>query len=85
MMDCYYHHIYLSKDSLSRGTCVAQSVKHLILDLGLGHDLIVPEFEPRIRFSALMAQSLLGILSLLSALPPLVLALSFSLSLRINQ
>ena len=35
--------------------------------------------------SALTAQSLLGILSPLSALPPLVLSLSFSLSLKINK
>ena len=35
-----------------RGTWVAQSVKHLTLDFGSGHDLVVHEFEPLIRLCA---------------------------------
>ena len=31
----------------SRGTWVAQSVKHLTLDFSSGHDLTVREFKPR--------------------------------------
>ena len=31
---------------------MAQSVKLLTLDLGSGHDLIVPEFEPHLQFHA---------------------------------
>ena len=31
-----------------RGACVAQSVRHLSLDLGSGHDPMVCETEPRV-------------------------------------
>ena len=48
---------------------MAQTVKHLTLGFGSGHDLMVHGFEACI---GLVAQSLLGILSLpLSALPQL--------------
>ena len=66
---------------------MAQSVKHLILDLVSGHDFTVHEFE-RTWGSVLAAQSLLGIFSpSLSAPTPLMLArsLSLSLSLKINK
>ena len=33
-----------SKAGTSRGVCVAQSVKHLSLGFGSGHDLTVHEF-----------------------------------------
>ena len=36
----------------SRGTWVAQLVKHPTLDLGSSHDLVVPKFEPCIRLCA---------------------------------
>ena len=36
----------------SRGAWVAQSVKHLTLDLGSGHKLVVRGFEPRVRLCA---------------------------------
>ena len=42
---------------------MAQSIKHMTLDLGSGHDLKVPEFELSLGLSALSVQSLLGILS----------------------
>ena len=38
--------------NLCRGTWVAQSVKHLTLDFGSGHDLMVCEFEPCVRLCA---------------------------------
>ena len=44
-------HVSVS-NSFIRGTWVAQSVKHLTLDFGLGHDLTVCEFESHIRFWA---------------------------------
>ena len=46
---------------MNGGTWVVQSIKHLTLDFGSGHDLMVHEIEPHIR---LCADSLLGILSL---------------------
>ena len=63
---------------------MAQSVKHLILDFGSGHDLMACEISP-LSGSALTASSLLGILSLLLSAPPLLL-LSLPLSLsKINR
>ena len=53
---------------------MAQLVEHVTLDLGLGHDLMVSEIEPRVS-SMLTVQRLLGILFL-----PLPLSLSLSLS-----
>ena len=55
-----------------------QSVKHLTLDFGSGHDLAVRGIEPHVG-SALTAQSLLGILSLsLCPFPTRALSLSVS-------
>ena len=36
----------------ARGTWVAQSVKHLTLGFGSGHDLMIRGFEPHIRICA---------------------------------
>ena len=41
-----------SKEMYIRGAWMAQSVKHLTLDLGSGHDLTVCEFEPRVWLCA---------------------------------
>ena len=57
---------------------MVQSVKHLTLDFGSGHDLVVCGFKHE-SGSVLTAQRLLGILS---APPLLVLCLSLSLSLK---
>ena len=57
-----------SEVSQDWGTCVAQWVKHPTLDFGLRHDLPVRGLKPPLG-SALIAQSLLGILSLLLSLP----------------
>ena len=54
---------------------MAQFVKHPTLDLGLSHDLTVPEFKPH-SGSVLSVQSRLGILSPLLSAP---------LSLKINK
>ena len=66
---------------------VAQSVKHLTLDFGSGHDLPVPEIEPP-SGSVLIAWSLLGILSVPLSVPPPCLyshARSLSLSLSLSK
>ena len=60
------------------GACVSQSVRHLTLDIGSGHDLMFREIEPQV---GLWAYILLGILSLLS--PSLCPFLACSLSLKI--
>ena len=66
-----------------RGAWVAQSVNHQTLDFGLGHDLTVCEFKPRIRLSALSTELTLDALSpSCSALPMLVFSLSLS---KINK
>ena len=57
---------------------MAQSVEHLTLDFGSGHDLTVHEIEPITSGSALTAENLLGILSL-------PLPCSFSLSKQTNK
>ena len=60
---------------------MAQSVRYLTLDLGLGHDLRVREFEPRVR---IRADS--GILHLPLSAPPLHgVSLSRELSLSQNK
>ena len=52
---CHFVYIIIRKEKIylkspeSRGTWVAQSVES---DFGSGHDLVVPEFEPRIRLCA---------------------------------
>ena len=56
---------------------MAQSVKHLALGFGLGHDLTVCEFEPCIRLFAGSAEPAWDSLSSLSSHPPL--------SLKINK
>ena len=63
-----------------RGTWVAQSVKHLALDFGSGHDLTVHEFEPHVGLHATVS-SLLGI----HTLPPTSAPLPLILSLKINK
>ena len=54
---------------------MAQSVKHLTLGFGSGHDLMVHEFEPCTISAGLAWDSLFPSLSL-SALPVLPLSLS---------
>ena len=43
---------YNLKSFKYRGAWVAQSVKHLTLDFGSGHDLAIWEFKPRIGICA---------------------------------
>ena len=71
---------------------VTQSVKHLTLHFGSGHDLVVHGFKPRIKLCADSLESAWDSLSSsLLALPPLRLkvslvhVLSLSLSLKINK
>ena len=61
----------------SRGVWVARSVKHPALDFGSGHDLMVHEFEPHIRASAVSKELVSNPMPLLC-----LLALSLSLSLK---
>ena len=66
---------------------MAPSVKRLTLDLGSGGDLTVREFEPRIGLWADSTEPTRGSLSVSlspSALTPLMLSLSISLS-KINN
>ena len=63
---------------------MAQSVKHLTLDFGSGHDFTVCELEPPVWGSARSVQSLLGILSLSLSLCP-SLTHSLCLSLKITK
>ena len=59
------------------GAGVAQSVDHLTLDLGPGHDLTVPEFDLHVCAVSTEPDSVSPSLSLsLSALFPLALSLS---------
>ena len=69
------------------GAWVSQSVKHLTLDFGSGHDLMVREFEPRIGLCTDSMEPAWDSLSLPLSLPlpMLVLALSLSLSLSLSQ
>ena len=63
-----------------RGTWVAQLAGYPTLDFSSGHDLMVCGFEPRVRGSSLVVQSLLRILSLpLSLCPSPTCVLSLSL------
>ena len=57
---------------------MAQSVEHLALDFGHGHDLMVRQFEPCIRLCADNAEPLWDFSLPLSLSAPLQLALSFS-------
>ena len=52
---------------------MAQSVEHPTFDLGLGHDLVVYEFEPRIKLWADRG----GLLEILSLCPSPSLSPSF--------
>ena len=63
-----------------RGAWVAQSVKHLTLGFGSGHDLTVCGFEPHVGLCA-DSMSLPAILSPLFLYPSSAL----SLSLKINN
>ena len=67
-----------------RGTWVAQSVKHLTLDSGSGHDLLVHEIKSPIGLCMMTAWGLLGILSLPLSLSALTL-LACSLFPKINK
>ena len=69
------------KVKVAWGAWVAPSVKHPTLDFGLGPDLMVHEFRPRIRLHTESTQLSLP-LSLCSS--PLVLSCSLSLSLTLN-
>ena len=63
---------------------MAQSVKHLPLNLVSGRDLVVHRIEPRVRLRT-DSKELLGILFLFSlSLPLSVYALFLSLSNKIN-
>ena len=64
----------------SRGTWVAQSVKHLILNFSSGHDSMVHEFEPHIGLCTDNMEP-----AWTSRSPPLSLPLPHSLSLKINK
>ena len=57
---------------------MAMSVKCLTLGFSSGHGLTVPEYEPRIKLSAISAEPALDPLSPLSV--PSLLAHAFSLS-----
>ena len=66
------------KTYLYRGTCVAQSVKHLTLDFESGHDLVVREVEPHVGPCADCGE-LAWDFPCLCASPLLLLSLSLSL------
>ena len=67
-----------------RRAWVAQSVKPLTLDFGSGHDLLVHEFELRVRLCADSAEPALDSPSPSLSAPPL-LACAPSLSLKITK
>ena len=70
------------KANKSGDTWVAQSVKHLTLDSGLGHDLMVHDTEPQVGIHTDSAEPAWDSLSpCLSAPPHLSLSLFLSLSL----
>ena len=62
---------------------MAHSVKHLTLDFGSGRDLMVCEFEPRVRLCADSAEPAWDSLSP-SLCPSPAHVLSLSLFLKIN-
>ena len=62
---------------------MAQLVKRPTLDLGSGHDLTVPEFEPPIRLCADRVEPASDSLSRHSL--PYALSLSLSSPLKINK
>ena len=65
---------------------MAQSVKHVTLDFRSGHDLMVCEFEPRVRLCAHSLEAAWDSLSLPLSLPSPQLSpsLFLSLSLKLN-
>ena len=67
-----------------RGARGAQTVKHVTLDFGSGHDLEVREFEPCIELCADSAEPDWDSLSPSLFAPP-VLVLSLSVSLSVNR
>ena len=52
--DCIFigYYLYWKDGTWGDGAWVAQSVKHLTLDFGFGHDLMDCEFEPCVRLWA---------------------------------
>ena len=65
---------------------VAQSVEHLTLDFGSGHDLMVRGIEPHVRLCIDTVEPAWDSLSpRLSAPPPLACAQEQALSLEINS
>ena len=54
----------------TRGTWVAQSVKHQTLDFGSGHDLMVHEMEPHLGLCADSMELALDSLSPAISVPP---------------
>ena len=88
IINTFLEHSGLSffKKKFSRGAGVAQSAKHLTLNFGSSHDLMVHEIEPRVGFCADRAEPAWGSLSPpLSAPPPLMLAHVHALSLSLSQ
>ena len=65
------------------GSWVGESVKHLTLNFGLGHDLMVCEFEPHIRVCVGSSEPL-GFFLPLSLCPLPLLVLSLSLKIENN-
>ena len=63
------------------GAWVAQSVEHLTLGFGSGHDLTVPEFEPHLGLSAVSEEPTSHPLLPSPSAPPL-LALCLTLSFK---
>ena len=64
---------------------MAQSVKHLTLGFGSGHDLMVCGIEPHVRLCADSEEPAWDSLFLLLSLPLPYRYLSHSLSLKINK
>ena len=75
--------MFLLRSEYHWGTWVAQSVQHLALDFGLGHDLTVHEIEPCVGLCADNKEPAWDSLSLSLPLPCL-LAHALSGSLKIN-
>ena len=74
----------LLKNAESRGAWVAQSPKHLTLDFGSGHALMVREFKPCVGFRADNAEAAWDSLSPSLSAPPLLM-LTFSVCVCVFQ